>query len=129
MEIKCFLFLDQFTAPIKTIVLDLPFGTTDQEIQELAEKKFKVGFRVELEDVKNPLHPPYDKELSADNPVVKQISERKILVGDHVFKRNDIMEACGLSKNQYTYLKMVKGHSMVEIYESGIDLYDRKRAG
>ena len=126
MEIKCFLFLDQFTAPIKTIVLDFPGGVRDKDIKSKADKEFKKGFRIEIEDVRNPLHPPY-KKTSKKAREVEIISRQRIKVDGKIYKKSDILILHGMTGAQYNYLRCIRKFSMVEILNKGLALYVRKK--
>lgn len=128
MRIKCFLFLDQYVAPVKTLDRVFPKGTSNKEITAIAEKEFRKGFRIEIEDVKNPLHPPYDKSVSQIKlPEIEVISTQRIKVNGKIYKKADIIALHGMTDGQYNYFRCMKKYSMVEIFEKGLSLYVRKR--
>jgi len=128
---------------MKTIELDVAKGTSDKEIIAQATAEMMKGFRVEIEDVKNPLHPPYNRpalkvagrtvnDMIIDvvdklkQQDVEVISSHRIRVGGKVYKKADIIAKHGMEPYQYNYLRCIKKYSMSEIFEKGKGLYVRK---
>lgn len=127
MQIKCLLFIKQFFSPVKTITLDVPKDMSDDDIIARATKAFWQDFRVEIEDVRKPHHPPYNKS-DLDTPVkIEQISPHRIRVNGKCYKKADIMKYHGMTASQYWYLRSIKKHSMAEIFKKGLDLHVRRR--
>lgn len=124
MQIKCYLFVEQFLNPIKTAVIDITKDMTDEEITERAKAELYKDFRVEIEDVKNPKHHNY-------NIIKPKLGKNRTSIFVYKgkrYRRADIMELHNLSPGQYNYLMNVKKYDPALIIEKGMELYKQPRS-
>lgn len=131
MQIKCYLFAEQFFSPIKTASLDLPSGLSDAEIMELAKIELFKDFRIEIEDVREIKGKRHKVQLpNRPAPTAPAPSKRRPSIfwhNDIRYKKADIMKLHGLSSSQYRYLINIKKYSHAEIIEKGMALYKQPR--